>query len=476
MWGYFALASVITLKVRALQKFHPTAFAEGRPDPAPVKRSYANGRRFANGGKLTKRRSPPTQTRLLLLERRNIDVLLTELRCPVHPNTRLVVGHALLYMIGFRLTSPALVLYHQLAHQCSLFSLTMLVNQRGFSPQSALKASLKLRLCNPQKPNSILSFFANHGFSISKRDPRILTTNPHKTFVPKFQFLRSKGASTSDIVRMAVSAPRFFLRSLDNRIIPTYQLVRQFFHSDEQVLSSMNTYMYVLCDSRVLPNIKLLIDNGVRHRDIARILRKRPSILCSLRLSHTIEELKELSFDPSTRAFCTGLLAKKSVNKAKWDEKVDTFKRWGWSHQHVLLEFKRQPYWTFTLSLPRRIVPRASVLQFLVLKGLRNKDATLNTPFCLPEKSFLEKFVECFKEDSSHLLKLYEEKLNLANDGDNMSNHVRVFFLEGLSIEKTYSKGLGYPVSFYGFGEEDACSATPFDLSDKMFLQKFDMF
>ncbi|KAK7263576.1 hypothetical protein RJT34_31168 [Clitoria ternatea] len=88
VWGYFALASVITLKVRALQKFHPTAFAEGRPDPAPVKQSYANRRHFANRGKLMERRSPSTQTRLLLLERRNIDVPLMEVRFPVHLNTR----------------------------------------------------------------------------------------------------------------------------------------------------------------------------------------------------------------------------------------------------------------------------------------------------------------------------------------------------------------------------------------------------
>jgi mTERF domain-containing protein, mitochondrial len=57
----------------------------------------------------------------------------------------------------------------------------------------------------------------------------------------------------------------------------------------------------------------------------------------------------------------------------------------------------------------------AAILKFLVSKGLRREDAALNTPFAMSEKLFLDKFVKCFKEDSTHLLKLYQEKLNLAN-------------------------------------------------------------
>ena len=53
------------------------------------------------------------------------------------------------------------------------------------------------------------------------------------------------------------------------------------------------------------------------------------------------------------------------------------------------------------------------------LKGLLEKGASLTTQFVLIDKLFLEKYVKRFKEDSSNLLNLYEEKMSLQNDKDN---------------------------------------------------------
>ncbi|CAI8610619.1 unnamed protein product [Vicia faba] len=142
-------------------------------------------------------------------------------------------------------------------------------------------------------------------------------------------------------------------------------------------------------------------------------------------------------------------LAKRSATKAQWDEKVETFKKWGWSDEQILETFKKHPFcmlvspskinaimdfWVHHLgldsldlarapgilqcSLEKRIIPRASVVQFLISKGLRRKDAGVYTPFVVSEKLFVEKFVKGFEEHSSDLIKLYEEKLNLA-DGRN---------------------------------------------------------
>jgi mTERF domain-containing protein, mitochondrial len=75
----------------------------------------------------------------------------------------------------------------------------------------------------------------------------------------------------------------------------------------------------------------------------------------------------------------------------------------------------------FQRSLDKRIIPRASVLQFLTSKGLRKKKAAISRPFAISEELFLDRFVKCFKEDSSHLLKLYEEKMNLADNREKKS-------------------------------------------------------
>ncbi|XP_027332214.1 uncharacterized protein LOC113847357 [Abrus precatorius] len=332
------------------------------------------------------------------------------------------------------------------------FTVSYLVNSCGFSPESALTVSQKFRLNNPQKPDSVLAFFRNRGFSnsqihgIIKRQLPLLLSDPDKVLLPKFEFLASKGVSRADIVRMVSIGPRFLSRSLENHIVPSYEFVRGFLQSDDQLIACMNRNSSFLSDGRFALNSELLIDNGVKRSDIAKLLRRWPSILCSANLLKTITELKGMGFVPSTSSFCVALLAKRTVNKAKWDEKVETFKKWGWSQEHVLEAFKRQPYCmlssadkinavmsyfvsqlgcdslelvrspvVFQLSLQKRLIPRASVVDYLNSKGLRKKDASMTTPFALPEKLFLKRFVKRFKEHSSHLLKMYEKNMNREN-------------------------------------------------------------
>ncbi|KHN02984.1 hypothetical protein glysoja_009850 [Glycine soja] len=249
---------------------------------------------------------------------------------------------------------------------------------------------------------------------------------------------------------MVTPAPRFLERSLENHIIPTCEFVRGFLQSDKRMIHLLIRSPKLLNESSVTPNIKLLLDNGVTHSSIALLLQRRNQLLWSANLLKTVEELKQMGFDPSTSTFSMALLAKRTVGKTKWAEKIDTFKKWGWSQEQVLLAFRRQPqcmlssrdkinavmsFWVeqvgfnsaeivkapgiFLFSLQKRIAPRALVVQFLISKSLLQKEASLTTPFILPEKLFLKKFVKHFKEDSSHLLKLYEEKMSLENDRGN---------------------------------------------------------
>ncbi|KAJ1395073.1 Transcription termination factor, mitochondrial/chloroplastic [Sesbania bispinosa] len=90
-------------------------------------------------------------------------------------------------------------------------------------------------------------------------------------------------------------------------------------------------------------NVKLLIDNGVASSNISRILRLKPYVLCSTNLGKIVQEVKDLGFDPSKSYSGDALLAKRATRKSKWDEKIDTYKRWGWSEETILEAFKKQP-------------------------------------------------------------------------------------------------------------------------------------
>ncbi|KAK2412030.1 transcription termination factor MTERF15, mitochondrial [Trifolium repens] len=331
------------------------------------------------------------------------------------------------------------------------FTISYLINNCGFTPQTASKASQILSFSNSQKPDSVLAFFTTHGFSnsqirgIVKREPRLLSLNPNNVLLPKFQFLLSKGVSNSDLIHIVNANPRFLRRSLQNHIIPNYECAKGLLQSDKKIIACVKRYSF-LSQNHLPKNVKLLLDNGVSHSNIARLLQWWPSIFESFDLLDTVEELKQLGFDSKTSPFSIAFLAKKTVTKAKWDEKVEIFKKWGWSDEHILQAFKKQPFcmlssprkmnavmnfWVnhlgfdsldlarapgiLQLSLEKRIIPRGLVVQFLNSKGLRQKDASIHTPFRVSEKLFLEKFVNRFAEHSSDLLKLYEEKMNLGD-------------------------------------------------------------
>ncbi|XP_058723463.1 uncharacterized protein LOC131595188 [Vicia villosa] len=337
------------------------------------------------------------------------------------------------------------------------FAVSYLIHNFGFSPQPASKlcSNYRLQFNTSQNPDSVLTFFRNHNFShsqlrhIVEKATWLLSCNPSKRVLPKFQFLLSKGASNSDIVNLVSKNPRVLSPSLKSHIVPTYELVYRFLQSDKDTLACVFHNPSLLIEHIFSYNIRMLIENRVSDSNIARLLRVRSRTLSTLNLEKLLEELQGLGFDLSKIKFSIALIAKTSVTKTRWKEKVDTFKKWGWSDEDVAEAFKKQPYCMLTsidkinlvmnfwvnqlgwdamaiakspgillLSLEKRIIPRAIVVQFLLDKGLRNMSACLTSPFFVHEKMFLSKFIKCFENESSYLLELYEKKLNLAYTSD----------------------------------------------------------
>jgi mTERF domain-containing protein len=266
--------------------------------------------------------------------------------------------------------------------------------------------------------------------------------------LPKFQFFLSKGVSSSDIVSLLIANPKILHSSLEKRLIPLFELLSRFFKTNMDVIVrliiNLHSFAHTPYD-RIVANINLMTDFGVCDSSIARLLQTWPSIFGSNDLIKSLEEVKGLGFDPSMTTFGTALMAKKCISEELWNQKVDVFKKWGWSDEDVFQAFRSYPslmlfstdkvnlvmtFWVnqlgwnslsltkypnmFGYSLHKRVIPRASVLQFLLMKGLRKKNASLVSPFTCSEKLFLSKFVFSFKEESDYLLKLYEDNMKLA--------------------------------------------------------------
>ncbi|CAL5184407.1 unnamed protein product [Lathyrus oleraceus] len=347
-------------------------------------------------------------------------------------------------------SSLSLKCYSSTTSQQNEFTVSYLVTNFGFSLETATKASKLVHFKASQNPDSVIVIFRNFGFSDSQindivsKAPNILTCDPHKRILPKFEFLLSKGASDSDIVEIVTRSPKILYSSLENCIIPTFELVRRFFPSNEKVIKVLLKCSFFFGHNRVIKNVKLLLDHGVTDSNIRYLLLKTPAIFSCHDLKSALDMVKKMGFnDPSKVNFCIALLAKRAMSKSRWDAKVIVFKRWGWSDEMVLEAFRKRPlcmltstekindimrFWVnelgwnssvlvkradmFSYSLENRIIPRACVVSYLISKGLIENNLELSTPFVVSEKAFIEKYVQSFKGERHNLLKLYQEKMD----------------------------------------------------------------
>ncbi|KAJ4963296.1 hypothetical protein NE237_023235 [Protea cynaroides] len=83
------------------------------------------------------------------------------------------------------------------------------------------------------------------------------------------------------------------------------------------------------------------------------------------------------------------------VNKMGWD-------------REVIIRYPK----LLAFSLEKRILPRCSVLQVLILKGLVKENCNMGSLIVRSEKHFLEKFVTKYENEVPQLLDLYKRNTN----------------------------------------------------------------
>ncbi|KAJ7980236.1 Transcription termination factor like [Quillaja saponaria] len=335
------------------------------------------------------------------------------------------------------------------------FTVSYLINKCGFSPETAASASNYVHFENPEKPDLVIDFFRDHGFSetqiskVIRRRPSLLLSNPEKSLLPKLEFFKSKGFLSSDVAKIISSYGGILHRSLEKKIIPSFDFFKQVLQSDSNIIQAVKRFNKILVkdvDTYAAPNIELLRENGVPESYIITTLKYQPSslVMNSKRFKQIVEEVKEMGLNPLRLKFMVAVVSMTTMSKSTRARKADVYKRWGWSDKDILDAFGRCPLCmmasedkiegimnflveklgcdacriakhpqVMTLSLDKRIIPRGSVIQVLLSKGLV-KGLNLTSIFDTKEKSFLEKYVLPHEKESSELLKLYQAKLDLA--------------------------------------------------------------
>ncbi|XP_062087435.1 uncharacterized protein LOC133794235 [Humulus lupulus] len=327
------------------------------------------------------------------------------------------------------------------------FTVSYLVNSCGLSPEIAIVASRKLKLKNPERADSVLAFFREHEFSgtqfskIVRLRPRILSSDPEKTFLPKFEFFYSKGYSKKDLASLIYSDTRILYRSLDRNIAPIYNLLKSVLPNELLVYGSKHQRVPLLKNWKsVTTNLWLSRDLGFTN--IAFILQNFPEILILKpeRFSSIVDKVKDMGFCPKKFTFwfavCT--LSRKDFKKT-WNRNCKAYMRFGWSEDDILNAFKMHPNcmamsenkieksmdflvnkmgWSsknivkcpviLFYSFEKRILPRCSVVQVLLAKGLIKKDISFCGVIQSVESKFLKKYVTKYHEHVPTLLSVYK--------------------------------------------------------------------
>jgi mTERF domain-containing protein len=339
------------------------------------------------------------------------------------------------------------------------FTASYLVNSCGLSPKSAILASQRMDFENTERPDSVLNLLKENGFThtqiskVVRAHPHFLLSDPEKTLLPKIEFFRSLGVSSSDLPGILSSTPRLFARSLKKQLIPCYDFLRSVLLVKEKVLTTLKrsprAFLYSVTNN-MAPNIALLRQLGVPQSAISSLVSNYPAeaFTTHTRFVEAVDEVTEMGFDPLKTVFVHAIQVLLKMSKPKLESKLELYKRWGWSRDMALSAFKRNPIcmllseekitkamdflvnkigWlsaniamnpvVLSFSLEKRIMPRFSVIQILLAKDLVKNDLSLSTILTSNESRFLEKFVIKFEEDIPQLFNVYQDKKDGSSGG-----------------------------------------------------------
>ncbi|KAF5731472.1 hypothetical protein HS088_TW18G00150 [Tripterygium wilfordii] len=336
------------------------------------------------------------------------------------------------------------------------FTVSYLINSCGFSLETAKLLSKRVNFKNPKIPDSVLQLLRNHGLTntqiskLIKTTPRLLMANK-ETLLPKLEFLQSVGISGAALADVVSSNRIFLCQSLKNQIIPTHNFLKNLLKDDDKVAHVLKRAGFFHDLHNIAPpNISLLQRLGVPHSSMLLLVKRDAPVLClkAEKFDEFVKMISGMGFDPLEKNFIIALETVAGLTHDSWERKLKAFKEWGLSKDEILLAFRRFPNcmtlsvesvsrkmdflvskmgWespavlkapcVLRYSMEKRLIPRCSVIQALLLKGLIKKKPALSSFLNPAGDIFLQRFVNRYQEQESQLSDIFQGKMKLSDLG-----------------------------------------------------------
>ncbi|KAF5941494.1 hypothetical protein HYC85_019136 [Camellia sinensis] len=134
------------------------------------------------------------------------------------------------------------------------------------------------------KPQTDLTLSSHYSRTTASAKPRsqnsVLLSDPKKTLLPKLEFFKSKCDSSSDVAKLLSSEPTILKRSLENQIIPSFNILKKFMGSEEELIYCIKRFARVLVYDLqvfVIPNIEIMREAGVPNANIVSVFKYHPN-------------------------------------------------------------------------------------------------------------------------------------------------------------------------------------------------------
>ncbi|XP_077249366.1 uncharacterized protein LOC143888860 [Tasmannia lanceolata] len=165
------------------------------------------------------------------------------------------------------------------------------------------------------------------------------------------------------------------------------------------------------------PSVAVLQNHSVPNSMISKLISIQPRtmILNNSRFCEIVATVKEMGFNPAKENFILAVRVTSGISKLNWERKVGVLRSFvGLKMRVFQLSKCISKYATIlSFSLEKRIIPRCSVVQVIMSKGLIKKDLYLASMSIRSEKKFLQKFVIKNLERVPELLSIYQGKMEL---------------------------------------------------------------